>query len=258
MKAIQIENLTKIYPPDFFSREAPVTALRGVTLEVEKGTIYTLLGPNGSGKTTFLHILSGLLPPTRGEAWVAGVPVRDQRNLVKKIGFLDTGESGLVPFLKGIENLELFSTLYDLEPPFAQKKIRELVQLFDLNPYLSRKAKTYSRGVKQRFLLVRALLHEPEVILLDEPVVHLDPIGTRDFHALLRDILVQELGKTVFLTTHQLEEALEISDRLGFLFQGELVWERPCEFFESRPGELLRMYLETAGAPSEEKSYVDS
>ena len=250
-KAIQIRNLMKVYKPDFFSRDGAVTALANVTLEVEKGKLYTLLGPNGSGKTTLLRILAGLIPPTEGEAKIAGVSVRNQNRVSTKIGFLNTGEAGLLDFMSGLENLELFAVLQEMEESRARKRITDLVERFALGDYLNRRVKTYSSGIRQRFLVVRTLLHDPEVVLLDEPIVHLDPIAMREFYSLLCDELVGRLKKTVLLTTHQLEGIPEISDTLGFLFKGRLVWEKPADVFQSRQQNLFNEYLTTVGGMQE-------
>lgn len=244
-KAISVKELTKVYKPDFFSREGAVMALRGITFEVEKGKLYTLLGPNGSGKTTLLRILAGLIPPTEGEVKIAGNSVRNQRAVCQKIGFLNTGETGLLDFMTGLENLELFATLQELESRVARNRISGLAERFSLNKDLGRQVKTYSSGMRQRLLLIRTLLHDPEIVLLDEPMVHLDLLGMREFHKLLRDELVKDLGKTVLLTTHQLDEIPDISDTLGFLFKGRLTWEKPAHLFQSRQQDLVTEYMAT-------------
>ena len=251
MNAIEVHSLTKVYRPPLFSSSAPVAALRGVTLQVERGTLYTLLGPNGAGKTTLLRILAGLITPCSGEATVHGTPVRDRAALAKKIGFLDTEYLGHVGLMTGRENLEFFATLLKMPEGMVRKRIEELTKLFGIDSLLDRKTQTYSRGMLQRLLLIRALLHDPEVVLLDEPNSHLDPRAAREFHSLLRDTLVKDLGRTVLLTTHQLEEARQTSDTVGFFCEGKLVREIPGESIRELGDDLLRVYLETMNCAGE-------
>lgn len=235
MNAIQIENLTKIFPSPPFSRQPPCTALKEVTLQIEKGTLYTILGPNGAGKSTLIRILAGLIPASEGTFRING-----------RIGLFTSGNQGFWGSLDGRTNLEYFCALQNIVGPQAQKTISMLVDLFEMGPYIRRRpVKIYSNGMKHRLLLARALLNDPDVLLLDEPVTYLDPIGARKFHLLLRNQLIQNLKKTVLLSTHQLEEAQEISDTLGFLFQGKLLWEKSAEPFRTHQSNLLGEYLQT-------------
>lgn len=245
MKAIEIEGLTKIYRDSPFSRNSAVTALQDLHLSVTSGTLYALLGPNGAGKTTLLRILAGLATPTSGEARLAGISIRDREHVAPKMGVLPTQGKGFFAYMTGAQNLEYFGALQMMDGSAARKRMAELAELFDLGPYLAKRVSTYSSGIKQRFLLCRALLHDPDILLLDEPAVHLDLPSARALHAFLRDLVVKRLHKTVLLTTHQLEEAVEISDTLGFLFQGRLAWEKSAEDFRSRRENLLESYLAT-------------
>lgn len=245
MKAIEIEGLTKIYRGSPFSRNSTVKALNDLDLSITSGTLYALLGPNGAGKTTLLRILAGLTTPTSGDARLAGVSVRDRKCLASKLGVLPAQGRGFFPFMSGAQNFEYFAALQQMDGVRARKRTAELTQLFDLGPYLAKKVSTYSSGIKQRFLLCRALLHDPDILLLDEPAIHLDLPSAQALHALLRDTVVKRLHKTVLLTTHQLEESVDVSDTLGFLFQGQLAWEKSAESFRSGREDLLASYLAT-------------
>lgn len=155
------------------------------------------------------------------------------------------GSKSFWGFMTGQENLEYLAAFQNLVGRPAKNRIAELAEFFEMKPYLNQETRTYSSGMQQRLLLVRALLHNPEVLLLDEPVAHLDPLAARELHLLIRNQLSRRLGKTILLSTHQLEEAQEISDTLAFLFNGELKWEKPADFFRQNQGDLLNEYAET-------------
>ncbi len=243
MNAIQIQNLTKAFKAPPFSSESQHLALNNVNLEVKKGTICALLGPNGAGKTTLIRILSGLIPFTTGKIEINGMPF--QQTMVRKMGVLLSDQTGLWEFMTGLQNLEYFCALQNIVGESAKKKIEELIELFEMTSFITRQVRTYSKGTKQKLLLARTMLHDPEILLLDEPVAHLDPMATREFHALLRDRLNRSLKKTILLATHQLEEAQEISDVLAFLFQGNLIWQKSADSFRSKQTSLLNEYIQT-------------
>ncbi len=251
MKTIEVEGLTKIYKPLPPSKTPAVTALKNISFQVEQETIYTILGPNGAGKTTLIQILAGLIPPTQGEIKIAGIPIQNQKKVSKKIGLFTSSGNGFWKFMTGWQNLEYFAALQDLVGRPAKKKISELVELFGMASYVHYEMHSYSNGMKQRLLLARALLHDPEILLLDEPISHLDPMAVREFHLLVRHELTRNLKKTILISTHQLEEAQEISDTLGFLFEGELLWEKPADSFRLNPGNLLNEYVETVERKNE-------
>ena len=237
MNAIEIENLTKVFPVrQGWTRQQPFcVALEDISLTIKKGVLYTILGPNGAGKSTLIKILAGLLPATKGSLKING-----------RIGLFTADTQSFWGFLDGWQNLEYFSALQNITGARAKKIIGHLVDLFEMAPYIrGRSVLTYSNGMKQRLLLSRALLNDPDILLLDEPASYLDPVAARKFHLLLRDHLCRELKKTILLSTHQLEEAQEISDTLGLLFQGKLLWEKSAEPFRARQAHLLDEYFQT-------------
>ncbi len=251
MKTIEVEGLTKVYERLPFSKDPAVTALKNVSFQVEQETVYTVLGPNGAGKTTLIQILAGLIPPTQGRIKITGIDMQNKKTISKTIGLFTSSEKGFWKFLTGWQNLEYFAALHNLTGRAAKKKIAELIELFDMASYINREMHAYSNGMKQRLSLARTLLHNPEILLLDEPTTHLDPMAARDFYFLIKNQLLKILKKTILLSTHQLEEAQEISDTLAFLFEGELRWEKPADLFRLSPGNLLNEYVETVKKKNE-------
>lgn len=220
---IEAENLTKIYRGD-------IRAVNGIDLKIEKGEIYGFLGPNGAGKTTTIKILSTLLKPTSGIAWINGMDViRDQEKVRKIIGLVPQDIS-VDDDLKGMENLELQASFYGIGKGEARKKAKELLELVDLYHARDRYVSTYSGGMRKRLDLISGLIHEPEVLFLDEPTLGLD-VQTRTKMWEYIDRLRKDLGITIFITTHYLEEADRLCDRIGIIDKGKIV-------VEGRPDEL--------------------
>jgi ABC-type multidrug transport system ATPase subunit len=248
MFTIEAENISKIYESAPFSKTKGVPALKSISLKIAPQTIYTLLGPNGAGKSTLIRILGALLQPTSGEVRVCGKSFRDPSFVASKIGISIPGSNGFFEFLTLHENFYVFSALYRMDETATRQRIGFLTERFGLQPILGKQFRRLSSGQRQRANLARALLHDPEVLLLDEPTAHLDPYVRRDFHKLLRDLVTQDLKKTIIFTTHQLDEALEISNRLGFIFAGSMIWERDPDYFQTNRHNLLEEYLNTIHA----------
>jgi ABC-2 type transport system ATP-binding protein len=207
-------------------------ALAGVDVRVEPGEIYGFLGPNGAGKTTLVRVLATLLRPTSGTATVAGIDVlRDTEAVRDRIG-VALQEASLDPGQTGRELLTLQAALFALPRAVARPRIAELIELVDLGDAIDRRVETYSGGMKRRLDLALALVHDPEVLFLDEPTTGLDPVSRRLVWDEVRR-LNRERGLTVFLTTQYLEEADELADRVGIIANGRLV-------AEGTPDELKR------------------
>ncbi|HVM45520.1 MAG TPA: ABC transporter ATP-binding protein [Candidatus Thermoplasmatota archaeon] len=232
--AIRTKGLTKVFPPkrrnfvEWLKREpkkGDFEALKGVDLEVPRGELFGLLGPNGAGKTTLVKILSTLLLPTEGEASVAGLDVREDANAVRRrVGVVLGGDRALYWRLTARENLWYFSQLYDIDGATARERIERVLGQVDLLDRADDRIENYSKGMKQRLHIARGLLTDPEILLLDEPTIGLDPHAARSLRALVRD-LVDRHGRTVVLTTHYLYEADELSDRIGILHHGRIIAE---------------------------------
>jgi ABC-2 type transport system ATP-binding protein len=201
-----------------------VDALREVSFSVEPGELYGLLGPNGAGKTTSIKILTTLLLPTSGSVRVLGFdPVREPNEVRSRVGYVFGGDRGLYDRLSALDNLRYFADVYRVPARQKAKRIAELLELVGLSGRERDRVETYSRGMRQRLHIARGLLHDPEVIFLDEPTIGLDPVGARELRetvAALRDS-----GKTILLTTHYMFEADELCSRVAVINKGQIVAE---------------------------------
>ncbi len=213
---VETQKLTKIYR-DFWGRQKK-TALRALTFEVRRGEIFGLLGPNGSGKTTTIKLLLGLLFPTEGEAFVLGKSSNDVRKN-EKIGYLPE-ESYLYRFLNAEETLDFYGRLFDMDGEVRRKRSMELIEKVGLKNDRKRILKEYSKGMRQRIGLAQALINDPELVILDEPTSGLDPLGAR----WMKDLIVElrNQGKTIIMCSHRLEDVQDICDRIAILSNGEL------------------------------------
>jgi ABC-2 type transport system ATP-binding protein len=223
--AIEARSLQKTFTTKqgFWQRKTKTTvAVEDVSFNVERGELFGLLGPNGSGKTTTVKMLSTLLLPTAGTALVLGLDVtRETHKVRQRIGFTFGGARGLYSRLTANDNLRYFSELYGLEPSVSRARIPELLELVGLTGRGDDRVETYSSGMQQRLHLARALLHDPELIFLDEPTVGIDPVGARELRSMVKRLVA--MGKTILLTTHYMAEAEELCDRIAIIKQGRIV-----------------------------------
>jgi ABC-2 type transport system ATP-binding protein len=223
--AIKTTNLKKdfVSRQGFWRRKTKTThAVEDISFEVHQGELFGLLGPNGAGKTTTVKMLSTLLIPTSGSISILGLDILKETNQIrKKIGFTFGGARGLYGRLSAIDNLRYFAELYALPPSLTRKRIPELLEIVGLSGRGGDKVETYSSGMQQRLHLARALLHDPEIIYLDEPTVGIDPVGSREIRATIKEL--KERGKTILLTTHYMAEADELCDRIAIINHGKLV-----------------------------------
>jgi ABC-2 type transport system ATP-binding protein len=217
--AVQAEGLVKTYS----SRTGTVEAVRGVDLRVEAGEVFGFLGPNGAGKSTTVRMLTTLLSFTSGEARVAGVDVAREPDAVRRRIGVALQEAGLDPRQTGRELLVLQGRLFDLSARDASARAEELLELVELTDAADRSIKGYSGGMKRRLDLASALVHQPDVLFLDEPTTGLDPASRLTVWEEMRRI--NERGTTVFLTTQYLEEADQLCDRLAIIDDGRIVRE---------------------------------
>jgi ABC-2 type transport system ATP-binding protein len=212
---IHLDKLTK--------RFRQVTAVEGISLRVAPGEIYGFLGPNGAGKTTTIKMLAGIMRPTSGRIFIDGLELEKNPLEVKaRVGFIPD-RPFLYDKLTGVEFLSFMANLYGLNSGGRDKRIRQFLELFELAEWGGELVGSYSHGMKQRLIMSAALLHQPRVFIVDEPLVGLDPKGARlikrIFHELRRD------GLTVFMSTHTLGIAEELCDRIGIIQRGKLVAE---------------------------------
>jgi ABC-2 type transport system ATP-binding protein len=213
---IETRALSKTYR-DFWGRPK-VRALKALDLEIKQGEVFGLLGPNGSGKTTTIKLLLGLLFPSQGQALVFG---KDATDVAKnqRLGYLPE-ESYLYRFLNAEETLDFYGRLFDMPHDTLRQRIDELIKLVGLDRARKRQLKEYSKGMTRRIGLAQALINEPELILLDEPTSGLDPIGTREMKDMILRLKGQ--GKTVVMCSHLLADVQDVCDRIAILHQGEL------------------------------------
>lgn len=213
---IQTRNLTKIYR-DFWGRKK-VRALNSLSLDVYKGEVFGLLGPNGSGKTTTLKLLLGLLFPTEGEVSILGKPASDVTKN-ERIGYLPE-ESYLYRFLNAEETLDFYGRLFNMSPAERRDRSQKLIEQVGLSQARRRQLKEYSKGMTRRIGLAQALINDPDLILLDEPTSGLDPEGSRDMKVLIQKL--KQEGKTVVMCSHLLADVQDVCDRIAILHGGEL------------------------------------
>jgi len=213
---VETRRLTKTYR-DFWGRQKK-RALNALDLTIYRGEIFGLLGPNGSGKTTTIKLLLGLLFPTEGEALVFGQPAA-QVNKNERIGYLPE-ESYLYKFLNAEETLDFYGRLFNMPPAIRKERAQKLIDMVGLTADKKRILKEYSKGMRQRIGLAQALINQPELVILDEPTSGLDPLGTRWMKDLILRLRTE--GTTVIMCSHRLDDVQDVCDRIAILYDGEL------------------------------------
>lgn len=211
---IEVEQLARYF--------GPVKAVNELTFCVQEGEVFSLLGPNGAGKTTTVRLLNGVLSPSGGRAHVLGLdPVAQGCELRRQTGVL-TETPSLYERLTARENLAIFGALYGVSEPGLSGRVDELLDFFELSQRANDRVGEFSKGMKQRLALARALFHEPPLLFLDEPTSGLDPEAARQVTQMIQQLSHQK-GRTVFLCTHNLSEAQRLCDRVGVMNQGRLL-----------------------------------
>jgi ABC-2 type transport system ATP-binding protein len=224
---VEAEELTRTYRTTtgvVRRRPVVVEAVRGVSFEVGRGELFGLLGPNGAGKTTTIKVLITLLLPTSGRASVLGFDVvRDAREVRRRIGYVFGGDRGLYERLSALDNLRYFAELYGVSGRRQRERIDEVLELVGLRGRERERVEGYSRGMRQRLHIARGILHDPEVVFLDEPTIGVDPVGARELRTMIAGLA--SAGKTVLLTTHYMFEADTLCDRVAVIAKGRIVAE---------------------------------
>jgi ABC-2 type transport system ATP-binding protein len=214
---IEVNNLTKIYD------EGNVLAVDDINFNIKKGEIFALLGPNGAGKTTTISMLATLLTPTKGQAFVNSFSIEEHPDNVRKSIGIVFQEPSIDGEMKGWENLELHAVLYGMSKKDRQAKIKEVLDLVDLEDKANLFVKNYSGGMKRRLEIARGLLHEPKVLFLDEPTLGLDPQTRRKIWEKIKELNKGNSKITILITTHYMEEADELADRICIMDHGKII-----------------------------------
>ena len=253
MYVIEVSHLRRIFKVTIgvFRRSTKeVVAVDDISFKVEPGELFGLVGPNGAGKTTTVKMLATLLLPNHGSAKILGYDVvKDADAIRRQIGFIFGGERGLYWRLSGIDNLRYFASLYHVDPDVTRKRIPYLLELVGLIDRGEEKVEGYSRGMKQRLHVARTLLHDPQVLFLDEPTIGLDPLGAREFRQVIRDLQSEE--KTILLTTHYMFEADSLCQRVGVINHGRIIALDTPEALKSHVRDLSVIEVEMYGEAPE-------
>mgnify|MGYP006301939115 CR=1 FL=1 len=242
MNAVNVTDLRKNY--------GEIEALKGVSFAVERGEIYSLLGPNGAGKTTTLAILAGLLGPNRGKAEIFGHTLEGESSRVKQMIGVVPQDIALYEDLTARENLQFWGRMYGLSGSRLHRRVDELLELMELTSRRKDKIETFSGGMKRRINIAAALLHEPELLIMDEPTVGIDPQSRR--YILDNVKKLNAGGITVLYTTHYMEEAQELSHRIAIMDAGRIIAQGTHDELVKIIGALDRIILTTQGpAPAD-------
>jgi ABC-2 type transport system ATP-binding protein len=224
--AIRTQNLGRIYKIRGGKKEDPkeLEALKGVNLEIQPGELFGLLGPNGAGKTTLIKILTTLLAPSSGHAWVSGFHVsEDPVQVRRRINMVSGGESSGYGLLTVRENLWMFSQFYGMPSKTANQRIKDLLKVVGLSDRANTKSSDLSTGLRQKMNIVRGFMTDPDVLFLDEPTLGLDVGAARDVRRFIRGWMDENPARTLLLTTHYMVEADDLCDRVAIINQGKVL-----------------------------------
>jgi len=242
LPAIQIRELRKVY--------GNKAAVDGLNLEVPRGSFFGFLGPNGAGKTTTIKMLMGLTPPTSGEISMLGIPLSEaapeQMNTIRASTGLVPDESLLFDHLTGLEFIEFVGRMYKLPRELARERARELLSLFELDGQPRKLIAEYSKGMRKRCAMAAALIHRPQLFLMDEPFEGVDAVGAR----LMKDILLDQVrqGATIFLTSHVLEVVERLCERVAIIAEGKVVMETNMADLRGSSQSLEDAFVRVVGA----------
>ncbi|MGD8978929.1 MAG: ABC transporter ATP-binding protein [candidate division WOR-3 bacterium] len=246
MKRLIIKNLKKRFNSTW--------ALKGLNLELNKGEIFVLLGPNGAGKTTTLKLIAGLLHPTSGEINIEGINIAKNPIAAKShMGYVPD-EPFIYGKLTGREFINFIAGIYKVSKEDYEKRLPNLLKIFDIGPWIDEISESYSHGMKQRVIMCQLLLHDPNMILIDEPLVGLDPKTSKTVRELFTTM--KEQGKTLFISTHTLSFAKEVATRIGIISTGELKFIGTLDELAKISGkkEIEDIYLQLSEDYQDEKT----
>ena len=240
--AISIENLVHHY------KDAEQVAVNDITLEIKEGEIFGLLGPNGAGKTTTISILSGLIKPTHGKVFIHGFDVTQQSDESKKVIGVVPQDVSLYPTLTAKENLDFFGSMYGIQKAALKEKTNHYLNLFGLDNTGNKRVEQFSGGMKRRLNLIASLLHDPKILILDEPTASVDVQSRNLIIEFLRDL--NKKGTTILYTSHYLEEAENLCTEIAIIDDGKIIIQgSPKQIIGSQPGfdNLETVFLKLTG-----------
>jgi ABC-2 type transport system ATP-binding protein len=242
--AAELSNVTKTYRRSHLGRLTVSRGVENLSIQVRPGEIFGLLGLNGAGKTTAIKLLLGLLFPTQGETRLFDTPLPN-REVMRRVGYLPELPM-LYKYLTVGELLTLYGELSDMSPEAIRERLPQAIQDIGLGPHQHKRLKEYSKGMLQRAGLAQAILHHPDLLVLDEPQSGLDPLGLRD----MRNLLIKQnsQGKTIFFSSHNISESEKICHRVAILHEGRLVRILDKKEWEGGEGRLEKLFLETVHA----------
>lgn len=242
--AAKLQHVTKVYRRSHLGKLTVTPGVADLSLEIHRGEVFGLLGLNGAGKTTTIKLLLGLLFPSQGQVQLFGEPLPNL-SIMNKVGYLPELPN-FYKYLTIHELLGLYATLSDLPPTTLEERMPRIIKQVGLEPHGKKPLREYSKGMLQRAGLAQALLHDPELLVLDEPVSGLDPLGLKEMRQLLEDL--NREGKTIFFSSHIISEAEKLCHRVGILQNGKLAAIIERSAWEARPGNLEERFLEVIRA----------
>jgi ABC-2 type transport system ATP-binding protein len=230
---------------DVIKKFEATTALEGISFNVQKGNTVGLLGPNGSGKTTTMRLLTGMIDPDGGSIRVMDMDPQKQGDNIRAVSGVLTENAAMYEWMTGGQNLEFFGALYGVGPAVLAKKIEEMVQLFGMGDYVGKKVSGYSTGMKKRLAVARALINEPQILLLDEPTSGLDPESAQSILKLIQ--LLKDKEVTILLCTHNLNEAQKVCDEFVFLDSGRILEAGSLDYLKKKYNHVETLILRVGG-----------
>lgn len=262
MKKISFKSVSKTFTAnlDFrdlislnFNHQSQVKALDNISFDAHENSLIGILGENGAGKTTLLRLLSGLLTPDKGKISILGLdPRHNSLEIKKRTGLLLNQERSFYWRLTAKENINFFASLYEIDKKTIQERLERLFNVLGIDKTTYEKRfDSLSSGMMKKFSIIRALLHNPDIVMLDEPTKNLDYESSKKFNAFVRDYLVKEQGKTVFYVSHDMNEIETISDKIMFLHKGKLLKFSGISELRARQAPLADIFLKTVNSNEE-------
>lgn len=261
MNAIEVKDVVKKFKRGKGLRKREIFAVDKASFDIPEGELFGLLGPNGAGKTTLVRCIATLLIPEQGSIKIMGKDIKSHSLWCRgQIGLLTSGERSLYWKLSAYDNLKFFAALYGLDNKLRDKRIEYLMELLELKDVQHERIEKYSSGMKQKISLARALIHDPQVLLLDEPTLGLDPQFSRFLRDFIKNTLNKEQKKTILLTTHYMDEADELCERIAFINRGKIVdLKTPYEYKRDLPhSEVVNLRCADIKNPEEIGKHLQS